>query len=267
MSSHPITTEGAESVTPRHIGIIMDGNGRWAKGQQLPSIEGHRAGAKQLKKVVEYAVDAGVDALTVFAFSSENWRRPAQEVAGLMELFVQSLDNDLPELHQHGIRLQFIGDLTAFSEALIGRMQRAMMLTQGNSRLTLAVAVNYGGRWDITQAAQNLCASLADPETQSVPVAKLSEINEKSLHAHTSLANLPELDLCIRTGFERRVSNFLLWQLAYAELYFADCFWPDFDETVFKGALAHFAQCQRRFGRTGDQVSNQLSLSPEGTEA
>lgn len=240
---------------PQHIGIIMDGNNRWAKQRDLPSIEGHRAGARQLRRIVESALKFGVPVLTVFAFSSENWRRPKQEVAGLMELFLHSLDNEMSELHQHGIRLEFIGDLTAFSTELNNRMRSAVELTHENRRLTLVVAVNYGGRWDIAQAARRLSHSFVDDSGTSIPVEKLDAIDEQSLHRFTCLAEFPELDLCIRTGYERRVSNFLLWQLAYAELYFADCLWPDFDDTVFFQALSHYANCERRFGMTSEQVS------------
>ena len=241
---------GADAARiPRHIAIVMDGNGRWAKARHRPRSFGHNAGRKALREVVEGCLRQGVEALTVFAFSSENWQRPQDEVGALMELFLRALDKEVDELHGHGVRMRFIGDLAAFDASLRQRMNQAMALTAGNGKLQLNVAVNYGGRWDIVQAARKAAESVARGEFRA------EEIDEKLLGHWMSLSELPPLDLFIRTGGELRISNFLLWQAAYAELYFTDTLWPDFDQACLRQAIEEYARRERRFGRTGEQVA------------
>ena len=233
---------------PRHVAIIMDGNNRWAKVSGLQGVEGHKEGARAVKATVENCVRMGVEVLTVFAFSSENWRRPADEVNALMELFLEALANEVPELHQNGVRLRFIGDLTDFSDRLQSQMQAAINLTAGNTRMNFVVAVNYGGQWDIAQAARKVASRVVAGELS------VDEICAEDIQKGVCLGDLPPLDLMIRTGGEYRISNFLLWQVAYAELYFSDLYWPDFDDKALKKAFADYASRQRRFGRTGGQV-------------
>ncbi|MDO1529896.1 polyprenyl diphosphate synthase [Fulvimonas sp. R45] len=234
---------------PRHIAIVMDGNGRWAKARHRPRSFGHNAGRKAVREVVEGCLRQGVEALTLFAFSSENWRRPQDEVGALMELFVRALDKEVDELLQQGVRLRFIGDLAAFDAPLRKRMHAAMARTAGNDRLHMNVAVNYGGRWDIVQAARRAAAAVGRGELRA------EDIDEATLGRWTSLAELPPLDLFIRTGGECRISNFLLWQAAYAELHFTDTLWPDFDQACLQRAIDDYASRERRFGRTGEQVA------------
>lgn len=242
---------GAEAARiPRHIAIVMDGNGRWAKARHRPRSFGHNAGRKALRDVVEGCLRQSVEALTVFAFSSENWQRPQDEVGALMELFIRALDKEVDELHGHGVRIRFVGDLSAFEGSLRQRMNQAMAHTAGNDKLHLNVAVNYGGRWDIVQATRKAAESVARGEFRA------DEIDEKVLGHWMSLAELPPLDLFIRTGGELRISNFLLWQAAYAELYFTDTLWPDFDQSCLQQAIEEYARRERRFGRTGDQVAH-----------
>jgi undecaprenyl diphosphate synthase len=243
------STDDAARV-PRHIAIVMDGNGRWAKQRLRPRSFGHRAGQKAVRETVEFCLRHHVEALTLFAFSSENWQRPAGEVRALMELFVRALDKEVEELHGHGVRIRFIGDLDAFEPALSERMRKAMVHTAGNTALTMNVAVNYGGRWDIAQAARQAAAAVARGELT------IDELDEKRLHTFTCLADQPPLDLFIRTGGEHRVSNFLLWQLAYAELYFTDTLWPDVDQASLAAAVAAYARRERRYGLTGEQIAN-----------
>lgn len=237
-----------QQPVPQHLAVIMDGNNRWAKQRNLPGAEGHRAGAKALRELVKNCANLGVKALTVFAFSSENWQRPEAEVNALMELFMRSLTHELPDLHKNNIRLTFVGDTGRFSPALQAEMQKAIDLTANNTHMTFVVAVSYGGRWDIVEAAKKL--------TQQVVSEQLSiaDISEAHFSAVMSLTDLPDLDLMIRTGGERRISNFLLWQVAYAELFFSDLYWPDFDLLELKRAFADFASRQRRFGLSGDQI-------------
>ncbi|HTV85916.1 MAG TPA: polyprenyl diphosphate synthase [Dyella sp.] len=242
-------TSTEHKFVPRHIGIVMDGNGRWAKARHRPRSFGHNAGRKAVREVVEGCLRQGVESLTLFAFSSENWLRPADEVSALMDLFVRALDKEVDELHGNGVRLRFIGELGAFDEQLQKRMLGAMKRTEGNDKLHMNVAVNYGGRWDIVQAARK--AAIAVAQGQLSPEA----IDEAAFNQWTCLAELPPLDLFIRTGGDRRVSNFLLWQLAYAELYFTDTLWPDFNQASLQHAIDDFARRERRFGRTGDQVA------------
>ncbi|MGD8379853.1 MAG: polyprenyl diphosphate synthase [Gammaproteobacteria bacterium] len=233
---------------PHHIAIIMDGNGRWARKRGLPRHVGHRAGVKTVRLVIEEAGRRGVEALTLFAFSSENWRRPEGEVGRLMELFLSTITSELRSLEEKDVRLTFIGDRAEFSEILQQRMADAEARTAGNNGLRLNVAVGYGGRWDITRAARRLAESVACGDMQA------EQITPEALGAELSLAGQPEPDLFIRTGGEQRISNFLLWQLAYTELYFCDTYWPDFDARELERALEWYAARQRRFGRTGDQV-------------
>jgi len=233
---------------PRHVAIIMDGNGRWARRRFLPRPFGHREGVKAVRRVVNACVDRGIDTLTLFAFSSENWRRPTWEVSVLMKLFLVSLRNEIDALQQNNVRIRFIGDRSAFTESLQAVIHEAETATAANATITLVIAANYGGRWDIVQAARRLAREvqqgLLTPE----------QITTEHFDTGLSLADLPEPDLFIRTGGEQRISNFLLWQLAYTELYFTDRLWPDFDATDLDQACAAFAQRQRRFGQTGEQV-------------
>jgi undecaprenyl diphosphate synthase len=233
---------------PRHIAIIMDGNGRWARGRGMPRPAGHREGVKAVRRVVEACRKQQVEALTLFAFSSENWRRPPTEVSMLMDLFIGTLQKEVDSLHANGVQVRFIGDRTPFSAKLRQLMDKTEALTRDNPGLRLAIAVNYGGRWDIAQAAREVAARVRAGELA------LEDIDADLLGRQLSLADLPEPDLFIRTGGEQRISNFLLWQLAYTELYFTDTLWPDFDEHSLQDALASFATRQRRFGQTGDQV-------------
>ncbi|MBD8900113.1 polyprenyl diphosphate synthase [Rhodanobacter sp. DHG33] len=239
----------ASPAIPRHIAIVMDGNGRWAKARHRPRSFGHNAGRKAVREVVEGCLREGVEALTLFAFSSENWQRPEEEVGALMALFVRALDKETDELHAQGVRLRFTGDLGAFDEPLRERMQAAMTRTAGNLKLQLNIAVNYGGRWDIAQAAREAAAAVARGELR--PEA----IDEAELGRRMCLAELPPLDLFIRTGGDCRLSNFLLWQAAYAELHFTDTLWPDFDQASLHRAIEEFGRRERRYGRTGDQVA------------
>ena len=237
------------AAIPRHIAIVMDGNGRWAKARHRPRSFGHQAGRKAVRDVVEGCIRQGVQALTLFAFSSENWRRPQDEVGALMELFLRALDREVDELHQQQVRVRFIGQLEAFSEGLQKRMREAAARTVGNTRLALNIAVNYGGRADIVYAARALAAEVARG------VLTPEAIDEAQLHGHTALAELAPLDLFIRTGGEKRVSNFLLWQVAYAELYFTDTLWPDFDQACLREAIEDYARRERRYGRTSEQLA------------
>jgi undecaprenyl diphosphate synthase len=233
---------------PAHVAVIMDGNGRWARQRALPRQAGHRAGVKTARRIVEACAKRGIGALTLFAFSSENWRRPRREVGALMRLFVEALDREVEELHANGIRLTFIGDRASLAPQLQARMLAAEGRTRGNDRLVLVVALAYGGRWDIVQATRSLAREAAagrlDPEA----------IDEDALGGRLSLAGLPDPDLLIRTGGEHRVSNFLLWNLAYAECHFTDRLWPDFSERDLDAALARFQAVERRYGMTSDQL-------------
>lgn len=233
---------------PRHIAIIMDGNGRWAKKRLLPRTAGHHAGVAAVRKAVEFCQSRGVEALTLFAFSSENWRRPAQEVSVLMGLFLSTLEREAEKLKKNNVRLRVVGDRAAFAPELQEKIAFAENMTAGNSGLNLAIAANYGGRWDIVQAARRLAEQARDGRLNP------ADIDAERFGAQLQLADLPEPDLFIRTGGEQRVSNFLLWQLAYTELYFTDTLWPDFDENSLEEAIRSFNGRQRRFGYTGEQV-------------
>lgn len=263
--SPPANVDFSTLPHPRHIAIVMDGNGRWAKARHRPRSFGHRAGQKAVRGAIKFCLQRGVEALTLFAFSSENWQRPRAEVGALMELFLKALDREVDELHGYGVRIDFIGELSAFAPALRGRMQAAMDKTQGNAKLALNIAVNYGGRWDIAQAARQ--AAIAAQRGQ---IAAKS-INEKTLSRFFCLADLPPVDLFIRTGGEQRISNFLLWQSAYSELYFSDVLWPDFDAACLQRALAEFAHRERRFGglveQPGPSKAQLASCDPIGLES
>lgn len=236
------------ATLPRHVAIIMDGNGRWAERRHRPRSMGHRAGQKAVRATVTASRERGIAALTLFAFSSENWQRPRTEVGALMELFLRALDSEVDELHANGVRLRFIGALEAFAAPLRERMHAAMERTASNDALTLNIAANYGGRWDIAQAARTLAQQVAHG------LLDATAIDEQHLAAHLMLADLPPPDLLIRTGGEHRISNFLLWQAAYAELYFTDTLWPDFDAAALDAALDAYATRERRYGRTGAQL-------------
>ncbi len=238
---------------PRHVAIIMDGNGRWAKKRFLPRFAGHQKGIESVRCVIRCCVKQKIEVLTLFAFSSENWHRPIQEVNALMKLFIKALQSEVDELNENNIRLCFIGARNGFPEQLQILIDKAEKLTLNNNGLNLIIAASYGGRWDIAQAAKTLAAQVQAGTLQ------LADINEAKLSQALSLANLPAPDLFIRTGGEQRISNFLLWQLAYAEMYFSETLWPDFNEKAFESALESFAKRQRRFGRTGDQVEEKTS--------
>lgn len=235
---------------PRHVAIIMDGNGRWAKQRDLPRHAGHKAGVKSVRSSVEESVRHGIEVLTLFAFSSENWKRPQKEVSLLMDLFMVALQREVKRLKRNNVRLRIIGDRTAFSDKLQQRIAQAETDTASCDGMLLQIAANYGGRWDITRAVRRLAERVAQGELDP------GRINESAIADELSFADLPDPDLFIRTGGEQRISNFMLWQCAYTELYFTDIFWPDFDAEAFNGALAHYAGRQRRFGMTGDQVED-----------
>lgn len=235
---------------PRHIAIVMDGNGRWAQQRGLLRVEGHRAGVNSVKAVIRCCLENQIEVLSLFAFSSENWSRPAEEVDFLMQLFLKALQQEVHELHEHGIRLRFIGDRGALSQTLCEQMLWAENLTVQNQKLHLNVVVNYGGKWDITQSVRQLALKIecGDLIAQS--------IDETLVASHLSMADLPDPDLFIRTSGEQRISNFFLWQLAYTEMYFTDIHWPDFNEDEFKKALGSYQQRQRRYGKTSQQVES-----------
>ncbi|MDX7998751.1 (2E,6E)-farnesyl-diphosphate-specific ditrans,polycis-undecaprenyl-diphosphate synthase [Xenorhabdus sp. Reich] len=229
---------------PRHVAIIMDGNGRWAKKRGKLRISGHRAGIKAVRSAVSFSVKHEIESLTLYAFSSENWNRPQQEVSSLMELFVFALDNEVKSLHKHNVKLSVIGDISRFSSRLQERIRRSVELTAGNTGLQLNIAANYGGRWDLLQSVKQIAEKIRENELAP------EDITEDTVGNFINLSNQSEVDLVIRTGGEHRISNFLLWQIAYAELYFTDILWPDFDETAFEGAINAFAKRERRFGGT-----------------
>lgn len=224
------------------MAIVMDGNGRWAKRRHLPRVAGHKQGVDALRRTVRCCLEKGIRVLTVFAFSSENWSRPVEEVSGLMELLALALTREVPKLHKNGVRLHFPGDRSGLSPRVVQGLEKAQDMTAGNERLVLNVCFNYGGRWDIAQAARRL-------------VAEGREITEAALSETTALAHVGDPDLMIRTGGEMRISNFLLWQVAYSELYFSPCLWPEFGEDELDRAIADFASRERRFGQTSEQVA------------
>ena len=246
---------------PRHLAVIMDGNGRWAERRHRPRSIGHRAGARAVNLCVDYCIERGIQALTLFAFSSENWQRPEEEVGALMQLFMRALDREVDELHRRGVRLRFIGERSAFAEGLQNRMQRAEQITLDNRRLDLNIAANYGGQWDITEACRQICVEVAAGGLQP------AQITQETIAARLALSELPAPDLFIRTGGDQRISNFLLWQLAYCELWFTDTLWPDLDRQTLDGALSDFAKRERRFGKTSSQLESRQPASRQAGTA
>ncbi len=249
---------------PKHIAVIMDGNGRWAKKRGLPRPAGHHAGVKAVRAIVESCAKQGIQVLTLFAFSSENWKRPAEEVSSLMKLFVQALDREIDSMHRNGIRVRFIGDRSALNADLQQRMLAAEGRTAANPGMTLVIAVAYGGRWDLMQAVRQVATDCV--QGKRTP----DSLSDADIAAHLALHDLPEPDLFIRTGGEHRISNFLLWNLAYTELYFCDVLWPDFDAVQLAHAIRRFGERERRFGLTSEQLSRDAvpkgsASSPTGT--
>jgi len=244
-------------AVPRHIAIIMDGNGRWAKQRLLPRAAGHKRGVELVREVVKACVARGVEYLTLFAFSSENWRRPAEEVSMLKQLFIMALEREAEKLHRNGIRLRVVGDLTPFGRKITELVARAEQLTRANGNMTLTIAANYGGRWDLLQAMQRVIESM--PEQRGA-------FTEAQLAGCLAMAYAPEPDLFIRTGGEQRISNFLLWQLAYSEFYFTDTLWPDFDAAALDQAIASYQRRERRFGRTSEQLEIAAEAPPSRRE-
>ena len=235
----------ATGDVPRHVAIIMDGNGRWARKRFLPRVAGHKRGVEILRRVIQASVERGIECLTVFAFSSENWRRPPEEVSFLMNLFVSALSDEVARLHENDIRLRVVGDLSRFEPRLRELIAAGERTTADNRRLTLTIAANYGGRWDILQACNRLAQAQPD---------KCGEWSESDLAPFLAMSHLPEPDLFIRTGGEQRISNFMIWQLAYTELYFTDRLWPEFDAKTLDAAIASYRRRERRFGRTSEQL-------------
>lgn len=247
-TTEPMAASEPSPILPRHVAIIMDGNGRWAEQRGKFRVSGHKAGVKSVRAAVSFAHQLKLDALTLFAFSSENWRRPEDEVSALMSLFIAVLGSEVKKLHRNNIRLQVIGERSGFSGHLQRKIAEAEALTATNTGLTLNIAANYGGRWDIVQACRQAAAQVLNGERA------VSDITEDSLNRLMNMSDLSPVDLLIRTGGEQRISNFLLWQLAYAELHFTDVLWPDFDDTAFSEAIAAFVGRERRFGCTGEQI-------------
>jgi undecaprenyl diphosphate synthase len=240
---------------PGHIAIIMDGNGRWAQQRRRPRMIGHRAGARAVNRTIDFCLERGVGALTLFAFSSENWGRPQEEVDSLMKLFLGALDREVDELHRRGVRVRFIGDRSRFAAGIVQRMDKAEQRTHGNTAMTLSIAASYGGRQDIAQAARHLAEQVA------AGTLLPEQIDEQALGQHVALADMPPPDLFIRTGGDTRISNFLLWQLAYSELWFTDVLWPDIDAAVLQQALDDYAGRERRFGLTSAQIAASAAKS------
>lgn len=238
---------------PRHVAIIMDGNNRWAKERNLAGVAGHKAGVNSVRAVVETCAREGVEVLTLFAFSSENWRRPADEVSALMRLFVFALEREVRKLHRNGIRLRLIGDRSAFSPLLQDHMAKAEALTRDNTGMTLVIAANYGGHWDITQATRRVSEKVLAGELTP------GDITDAVIQQHLSIGDLPMPDLMIRTAGEQRISNFLLWHLAYTEFYFSSVYWPDFRSQEMLAALDAYSRRQRRFGQTDDQIARRVA--------
>ena len=248
MSTSISDKEAVEGGIPRHVAVIMDGNNRWAKKRFMPGVAGHKAGVKSVRVVIEQAARLGVEVLTLFAFSSENWQRPEKEVNALMQLFLNALQKEVKKLHEHDIRLQIIGDVSGFSDILQEHIHKAHTLTENNKGLTLVVAANYGGRWDMSHAAKQIAR-----EVQAGNLAP-ENITPEVFHQYTCLNEYPDPDICIRTGGEFRISNFMLWQFAYTELVFSDALWPDFNELNFWSAITEYNSRTRRFGRTDEQL-------------
>ncbi|MDD1783760.1 isoprenyl transferase [Enterovibrio sp. ZSDZ35] len=254
MSSQSSYLEIDTNLLPKHIAVIMDGNGRWAKARGKARMFGHKAGVDAVRKTVSAANRLGIKVLTLFAFSSENWRRPEEEVSLLMELFVTVLGREVKRLHKTGVKLKVIGDTTRFSKSLQDKIASAEALTANNTGLVLNVAANYGGQWDILQSVQTLARQIERGELTP------EQLTEADISAHLTTASMPNVDLMIRTSGECRISNFMLWQAAYAELYFTDEFWPDFDEVSLSEAIAWYVSRERRFGCTGEQIQAMLQV-------
>lgn len=245
------TPSHSEEALPLHVAIIMDGNNRWARARGLSGVRGHRAGVEAVRAVIQRAAERGVKTLSLFAFSSENWKRPANEVNALMELFLMALKREVKKLNERNVRLSIIGEQRGFSHAIQKHIQRAEALTAGNTGMHLVIAANYGGQWDIARAARQLAEQVAAGEIVA------ADIDEVRLDAAMNTQQIPPVDLCIRTSGEQRLSNFMLWQLAYAELYFSPLLWPDFDAAALDTALDDFCQRRRRFGMTDEQIEAQ----------
>ena len=243
----------SQQCLPKHVAIIMDGNGRWAQARNRPRVYGHKKGVDAVRQSVQFCTKLGVQSLTLFAFSSENWRRPEDEVNTLMELFLFVLTKEVKKLHKNNVKLTIIGDLSRFSEGLQNKVHSAQQLTENNTGLCLNVAANYGGRWDMANAAKQLAMQVASGDIDA------QDITEERIAQHMSMADQPEPDLLIRTGGDVRISNFLLWQAAYAELYFTETLWPDFNEAAFAEAIACYVARERRFGCTGEQIKQLLA--------
>lgn len=233
---------------PHHVAIVMDGNGRWANKHFLPRAAGHKEGVKAVRNTIETCAKAGVKVLTLFAFSSENWNRPKSEVVSLMNLFVSALEKDVNKLNENGVRLKFIGDRTRFSQKLQDKIEESENVTANNDKFLLNIAANYGGRWDIVQACKSICRKVQDQQL------KMEDISEQEFSNYLSTSTIPDPDLFIRTAGEQRISNFLIWQMAYTEFYYTDVFWPEFDEKQLHIALEQFSQRKRKFGLTQEQI-------------
>lgn len=243
-------TQFSSELLPKHIAVIMDGNGRWAKKQGKPRLYGHRMAVKSVRETISTASRLGIQAVTLFAFSSENWKRPEEEVSLLMDLFITVLTREVKKLHKNNLKLRIIGDKTRFSQILQQKIHGAEQLTQHNTGTVINVAANYGGKWDITEAVKTVAAQVANGELIA------SDITEDHIAQHLSMSDLPDVDLMIRTSGECRISNFMLWQMAYAELYFTDMFWPEFDEQALLDAVSWFINRERRFGCTSEQLQS-----------
>jgi len=248
------SSESTDTALPRHIAVVMDGNGRWANKRYLPRAAGHKAGVNATRKLVENCAKNRIEALTIFAFSSENWNRPEAEVSSLMALFIATISIEVKKLHKKNVRVRFIGERTRFSEKLQKSINQSELLTQDNTGLQLNIAANYGGRWDVVEACKSLLRDITENDKD------ISTINETSFNQHVALAELPAPDLFIRTGGEQRISNFLIWQTAYSELFFVDTLWPDFSEKDLDAALNWYAGRQRRFGKTGQQMAEDANV-------
>ena len=248
------SSESTDTALPRHIAVVMDGNGRWANKRHLPRAAGHKAGVNATRKLVENCAKNRIEALTIFAFSSENWNRPEAEVSSLMALFIATISIEVKKLHKKNVRVRFIGERTRFSEKLQKSINQSEQLTQSNTGLQLNIAANYGGRWDVVEACKSLLRDVTENNKD------ISDIDEVSFNQHVALAELPAPDLFIRTGGEQRISNFLIWQTAYSELFFVDTLWPDFSGEDLDAALNWYAGRQRRFGKTGQQMTEEASV-------
>jgi undecaprenyl diphosphate synthase len=251
------SSNSAGSSLPRHVAVVMDGNGRWANKRHLPRAAGHKAGVKATRAIVENCAKKGIEALTIFAFSSENWNRPKDEVSSLMSLFVSTITAEVKKLDKKNVRVRFIGDRTRFSEKLQQSIEKSEQLTRDNTGLQLNIAANYGGRWDIVNACRRLAQAV------KYGAVAVDDIDEEMFDSSISLSEVPAPDLFVRTGGEQRISNFLIWQLAYSELYFVDTLWPDFSDEDFEASLDWYAGRQRRFGKTGQQLTDDQAVESD----